>query len=128
MTGKKKRKIFPAQSHYVIKKRELKIWIYTHGHTQVEIAHKLGLSEQEFKWMLKYKIPFDYKQIRKLVFMMGAYNAFFVIYFPTYKMRCWVWRKVFGKRRKKEVKNGRKQQHKKPKRGNTNNANERLNC
>jgi hypothetical protein len=119
---------YQIQCQYVLKKKVLKTWIYTHNHTQVEIAHKLGLSVEEFKRMLRERIPFKAYQIRRLVYMMKATNAFYVIYFPTYQMRCKVWRKVFGKYRKKEKKNGKEQQYQKQKRSDTRNADERRNC
>jgi predicted XRE-type DNA-binding protein len=119
---------YPIQSRYVLKKKALKTWIYTHGHTQAEIAHKLGLSAAKFKEMLRERIPFKAYQIRRLVYMMGAQNAFQIIYFPTYQMRCKVWQDVFGKYRKKEKKYGRVQQAQKSKRSNTGNAYKRRNC
>ena len=49
-----------------------------------------------FKRMIKYKIPFEEEQIRRLVYFMGAKSAFDVIYFATPEERERVRKATFG--------------------------------
>lgn len=68
---------------YSLKKNQLKRWIYEHNHTQTFVAQKLHMSLQELKDKLNNRELFNEQQIRNLVYLLGAKNAFKVIYFPT---------------------------------------------
>ena len=98
------------ERRYALKKRALKRWIYLHGYTQREIAKKLHMSTKKFKRKLAQKKVFNVEQICRLVYLMGAWNAFHVIYFPTFKERSRVYNEVFGKKcrnRRKQTEYGR---------------------
>ena len=95
---------------YALKKRVLKRWIYSHGYTQREVAKKLHMTTEKFKRKLSRKETFNMEQICRLVYLMGAREAFYVIYFPTYKERCRVYYEAFGKKwrqRRKQTEYGR---------------------
>ena len=94
---------------YVLKKYPLKKWIYDNDHTQPYVAKKLGLTPDEFKRKLREKERFDREQIKTLIYLMGAEEAFGVIYFPTIRARKKVWREAFGKHKDKERLNEREQ-------------------
>lgn len=87
---------------YPLKKKQLKRWIYDLDYTQSYVARKLGLTPIEFKRKLQEKEKFNREQITKLVYLMGAEEAFKVIYFPTVQMREEVRQKVFGNYKNKE--------------------------
>ncbi len=93
---------YMSMGGYSLKKSRLKKWIYDNDHTQSFVARKLGLSPSEFKRKLQGKEKFNREQITTLVYLMGAEEAFKVLYFPTSQMRREVWREVFGKHRTKE--------------------------
>ena len=98
------------ERRYALKKRALKRWIYLHGYTQREIAKKLHMSTKKFKRKLAQKKVFNVEQICRLVYLMGAWTAFHVIYFPTFKERSRVYNEVFGKKcrnRRKQTEYGR---------------------
>ena len=95
---------------YALKKRALKRWIYSHGYTHREIAKKLHMTTKKFKRKLSQKEVFNVEQICRLVYLMGARDAFYVIYFPTFKERCRVYNEAFGKKwrkRRKQTEYGR---------------------
>ena len=84
------------ESKYSLKKRKLQQWIYRNQLTQPYVARRLGLEPIEFKAMIKDNVPFNREQITKLVCLMGAKDAFRVIYFSTREQRGEVYEKVFG--------------------------------
>lgn len=88
---------FLITSGYSLKKRALLRWIYKHNLSQPYVAHSLGMSTYEFKRKLYYRQKFSQMQIRKLVYLMGARDAFFVIYFPSPTFRREVYFYVFGR-------------------------------
>lgn len=92
------------ESGYSLKKRKLQQWIYRKRLTQPYVARRLKLEPDEFKRMIKGKVPFNKEQITRLVRFMGARAAFQVIYFPTFNQRRKVYKTVFGnyKERKNE--------------------------
>ena len=87
---------------YSLKKNKLKKWIYDLDYTQSYVARKLGLAPTEFKRKLQEKEKFNKEQITTLVYLMGAEEAFKVIYFPTEQFRQEVGQEVFGKYKNKE--------------------------
>lgn len=84
---------------YSLKKTRLKQWIYANNQTQPSVARVLELSADEFKRKLREHEKFDRAQMKKLINLLGAENAFNVIYFPSKKFRKEVWWQVFGKTR-----------------------------
>ena len=88
--------LFPLADGYPLKRYPLKKWIYEHDYTQSYIAERLGLAPEEFTRKLREHEKFNYWQIKPLVMLMGAEDAFKVIYFPTKKRRKEVWWEVFG--------------------------------
>ena len=92
------------ESKYSLKKRKLQQWIYLNQLRQPYVARRLGLDPIEFKAMIKDNVPFNREQITRLVHLMGAKDAFRVIYFPTSEQRSEVYKSVFGnyKERKNE--------------------------
>lgn len=101
------------QKGYSFKKRKLKDWIYDNGKTQPYMARKLGITKPELQRKLNNHELFNEEQIRSLVYLVGAKAAINIIYFPTIKEKRSVWRKTFGRKRKKE--------------GNTNERREKVN-
>ena len=98
------------ERRYALKKRALKRWIYSHGYTQREVAKKLHMTTEKFKRKLSRKEVFNVEQICCLVYLMGAWDAFHVIYFPTFKERSRVYYETFGKKwrkRRKQIGYGR---------------------
>ena len=87
---------------YSLKKRKLKDWIYDNGRTQPYVARKLGITKTELQRKLNEREPFNEQQIRSLVRLVEAEAAIEIIYFPTLKEKRRVWRKTFGRKRKKE--------------------------
>ena len=93
--------IFPADG-YPLKKYPLKRWIYDNHFSQPFVARVMKIPPDEFKRRLREKEKFNRDEITALVKLMGAEDAFEVIYFPTMKIRRRVWREVFGKYENKE--------------------------
>ena len=86
---------------YSLKKYSLKKWIYENGYTQPYVARKLGLHPEDFKQKLREREKFNKPQIWELIKLMGAEDAFKVLYFPTKQQRREVWWQVFGKYKEK---------------------------
>ncbi len=86
---------------YSLKKTRLKQWIYANNQTQPSVARVLELTADEFKRKLREHEKFDREQLKKLINLLGAENAFNVIYFPSKRFRKKVRWEVFGKYRKK---------------------------
>ena len=87
---------------YSLKKYRLKKWIYDNGYTQPFVARKMGIEPIEFKRMLRERMKFSREQLWKLIKLMGAEEAFKVLYFPSKRRRRKIWWEVFGKYRQKE--------------------------
>lgn len=81
---------------YSLKKHKLKKWIYINGYTQPQIAKLLNLSLSEFKKRIRHHELFYKKQIETIIHLMGAKEAFQVIYFPNKEERKKVYLKTFG--------------------------------
>ena len=90
---------------YSLKKYSLKKWIYENGYTQPYVARKLGLHPEDFKQKLREQGKFNEPQIWELIKLMGAEDAFKVLYFPTKQQRREVWWQVFGKYIDQETRN-----------------------
>ncbi len=109
----RKRKIhnFPnTRKGYGLKKKLLKRWIYKNDLTQPYVARKMNMPVEEFKQTLKDRGTFNAEQLKALVRLMGAWEAFKVLYFPSKRQRRRVYREVFGRYKNKEVMNERNKQ------------------
>lgn len=93
---------------YSLKKSKLKKWIYRNNFTQPYIAKKLNLSTKEFKEKLTTHALFNKQQITTLIYLMGAEEAFKIIFFPTIEERKKVYLEVFKKKKVKVMSTGRK--------------------
>lgn len=93
-----------AVGEFSLKKGKLKKWIYDNGKTQPFMARKLGITKAELQRKLNEREAFNQKQIRSLVFLVGAEAAIDIIYFPDIKQKRRIWRKTFGRKRKEEDK------------------------
>ena len=87
---------------YSLKKKKLKQWIYRNGLTQIYVAQKMRMTLDEFKGKLKDNKPFNREQLKHLIYLMGAKNAFRVIHFHSPEQRRRVYRQVFEKYKDKE--------------------------
>jgi len=92
---------FPADG-YPLKWEVIKKWVYDHKKTQAWLARKLKLTPDEFKRKLEEREKFNEEQIRRLVRVMHAGDAFKAIYFPSVTIKNNVWWEVFGKYKNKE--------------------------
>ena len=92
---------------YGLKKKLLKRWIYKNKLTQPNVAQKLNMSVVDFKQTLKEKGTFNAEQIKALVRLMGAWDAFKVLYFSSKRKRRKVYWEVFGRYKQKEGMNER---------------------
>ena len=87
---------------YSLKKKKLKQWIYRNRLTQPYVARKMRMSVVEFKENLKDNKLFNRGQLKHLIYLMGARNAFRVIHFYSNRQRRKVYQQVFGKYKDKE--------------------------
>lgn len=86
-----------AVNGYSLKRQKMKRWIYEHNHTQPYVARKLNLTVEEFKRKLREREHFNKEQLRCLIYLVGAENAFNIIYFPTMEEKRRVYQQAFGK-------------------------------
>lgn len=99
---------FPnAKQGYGVKKKLLKKWIYDHKKTQPYVAKRLNMPVEAFKEKINNKGTFNREQLKALIYLMGAWDAFHVIYFPSKRQRRKVYWQVFGQYREKEKLNDR---------------------
>ena len=87
---------------YSLYKKKLEQWIFIYGLTQTYVARVMGLTLEEFKGKLKDNKPFNREQLKNLIYLMGARNAFRVIHFHSPEQRRRVYRQVFEKYENKE--------------------------
>ena len=72
-------------------------WAEKHGYSPYRIAKALNMQEEDMKKRLNEKQFFTKSQLKRLIRLMGANSAFFVIHFPSFKFRRQVYFEVFGK-------------------------------
>ena len=96
-----------ARKGYGVKRKLLKRWIYKNKLTQPYVARKLNMPVTDFKQALKEKGTFNAEQIKALVRLMGAWEAFKVLYFSSKRKRRKVYWEVFGRYKQKEGMNER---------------------
>lgn len=93
----------PVPAGYSLKKQVLKKWIYENGHTQPYVAKRLNLPPEVFKENLTRRVQFNRVQLDALIRLMGAEEAFKVIYFPSDEERTRVFYEVFVDPLKEEL-------------------------
>ena len=96
-----------ARKGYGVKRKLLKRWIYKNKLTQPYVARKLNMPVVDFKQTLKEKGTFNAEQLKALVKLMGAWEAFKVLYFSSKRKRRKVYWEVFGRYKQKEGMNER---------------------
>ena len=75
-------------------------WLRLSGYTLEYIAERLATTPDYIVLRLRRREKFNERELRILIYLMGAKDAFFVIYFPTFRFRRYVYRCVFGRRMK----------------------------
>ena len=96
---------------YSVRKNAFLAWCRKNGRTVQEMERSMFLNEGELQRMLKKREKFNKTQITRLVYLMGARDAFFVIHFPSFGFRKRVYRQLFGREmptREREHKRGEK--------------------
>lgn len=88
---------------YSLKKQELKKWIYENGHSQPYVAKQLNMAPEVFKEKLTERAKFNREQLGILIRLMGAKEAFKVIYFSSLEERTRVFYEVFVDPLKREL-------------------------
>lgn len=88
---------------YSLKKQPLKKWIYENNHTQPYVANHLNLPPEVFKDNLTRRVQFNRVQLDALIRLMGAKEAFKVIYFPSDEERTRIFYEVFVDPLKEEL-------------------------
>ena len=86
---------FPAKG-YPLKRNNFWKWIKEQEYTVSFVANRLNLPAKVFKRKLWTRQMFNREQIWALIQLMGAEDAFRVIYLPTVQIREKVWWEVFG--------------------------------
>ncbi len=87
---------------YSLRLNAFRVWQEKRGHSIQYIAKRAKLSQEEIERKLEQREIFDKETLTRLVYLMGAKDAFFVIYFPSFKFRRAVYFQVFGKQMKYE--------------------------
>lgn len=88
---------------YSLKKQSLKKWIYENKLTQPYVARRMNLAPEVFKERLTARTLFNRAELRELIRLMGAMEAFKVIYFPILEDRLRVFNEVFIAPMKEEL-------------------------
>ena len=73
-------------------------WLRRSGYTLEYIAERLETTPDDIVLRLRRREKFNERELRILIYLMGAKDAFFVIYFPSFRFRKYVYRCVFGKK------------------------------
>ena len=73
-------------------------WLRRSGYTLEYIAERLATTTDDIVVRLRRREKFNERELRILIYLMGAKDAFFVIYFPSFRFRKYVYRCVFGKK------------------------------
>ena len=88
---------------YSLKYSSLKKCLWQKGINDINIlSRKLRMHVSILKRKLRKRELFNKEQISRLVYFIGAENAFEIIYFPTISMKRKVYCEVFGKYKQKE--------------------------
>ncbi len=81
---------------YSLKYNALKQWLAKNNLTQREVAETIGLSACKLKKKLWDKEAFSREQIKALLTILPAHEAFDIIYFPTIDDKRKTYIAVFG--------------------------------
>ena len=73
-------------------------WLRRSGYTLEYIAERLATTPDDIVLRLRRREKFNERELRILIYLMGAKDAFFVIYFPSFRFRKYVYRCVFRKK------------------------------
>ena len=73
-------------------------WLRRSGYALEYIAERLATTPDDIVLRLRRREKFNERELRILIYLMGAKDAFFVIYFPSFRFRKYVYRCVFGKK------------------------------
>ena len=73
-------------------------WLRRSGYTLEYIAERLATTPDDIVLRLRRREKFNERELRILIYLMGAKDAFFVIDFPSFRFRKYVYRCVFGKK------------------------------
>lgn len=76
------------------------LWLNKYGRNIDEVSSRVGITTEEFKQNLIDKKQFTKEQIRTLVYLMGAVEAFHVIYFPSFRLKRKAYKAIFYKKMK----------------------------
>lgn len=79
-----------------IKRMNLLKWMQRTGYSAYCVARAMRIHPRQLERKLQKDKPFTKGQIRRLVYLMGAWEAFFVIYFPTRQERRRIFLETFG--------------------------------
>ena len=80
----------------VLKRNNFLRWMRSNGYNYFSIAHEMRIHPRQLMRKLYKGKPFPEGQIRRLTFLLGARDMFFIIQFPTRQERKRVYRKTFG--------------------------------
>ena len=72
-------------------------WLKRSGYSLKYIAERLETTPSDIVLRLKRREKFNEMGLRILIYILGAKDAFFVIYFPSFRFRKYVYRCVFGR-------------------------------
>lgn len=80
----------------VLKRNNFLRWMRSNGYNYFSIAREMRIHPRQLMRKLYKGKPFPEGQIRRLTFLLGAKDMFFIIQFPTGQERKRVYRKTFG--------------------------------
>lgn len=66
-------------------------WLRRSGYTLEYIAERLATTPDDIVLRLRRREKFNERELRILIYLMGAKDAFFVIYFPSFRFRKYVY-------------------------------------
>jgi len=96
----KTNKEYPKE--YSLNKNEIYKHLDIEERTFEELAIELNLRADVLHHKLTERQPFNKEQITKIVYFFGAHESMEIIWFPSERMKCAVYEKVFGQYQIKE--------------------------
>lgn len=79
-----------------LKSKNLLRWMQETGYTSYLVAQAMRIHPRQLERKLRKEKPFTERQIRELTYLMGAWETFFVLRFPTRGERRRVFFETFG--------------------------------
>lgn len=98
--GKKQIREQISRDGYSLRINAFYAWLKRSSYSFEYIADKLEMTPKDIVLMLKRHEKFNETELQTLIYLMGAKDAFFIIYFPSFQFRKYVYRCVFGKEMK----------------------------